>query len=201
MLYFQYEYKYNNFIWVDIKEEINEKFLNIFTSFLKHELGHVWENLKEISNPIGVVSFSNKYDRKNIFKNSLQLFTLKNIYKENKELLKRDFNYILSNNENGENYEFAPVIDQILELLVNDYLKYNENINPENYLENLFNSILNNDFKNLSIIKNFNSYSHLEKILFARLFLILSFGTSNQIKYFKDACKEEFGDLKNDKKN
>lgn len=194
MLHFLYKDKFTNFIWVNKDDEINESFKN----YLKHELGHVWTYLKEIKQPIGIVSFENSYNRKNIILNPLQMHTLKNIYKGNEDLLKSEFKYILTNDENNENYELAPVIDQILELLVNDYLTYNNDISTQKYIDNLFLNFLSFNLKNLTLVKNFKNYSHLEKILYARLFLIMSFGTEEQLNYFKEACIDEFGELKNE---
>ena len=45
--------------------------------------------------------------------------------------------------------------------------------------------------------KNYSTNESVDNPIW-RLFLIFGFGTNEQIEYFKKACEEEFGKIKND---
>ena len=97
-------------------------------------------------------------------------------------------------------------IDNIIEILVADYLNEHLNENPTNYLNFIFdalnNSINLNKLTLMTYFKNnkkYSGYTSIDAIKnpIRRLFLIFAFGTKEQIEYFKNACEDEFGKLEN----
>lgn len=199
---------FKEYIWIR-----NERLKNInynsdsFKNLLKHELGHVWtfifglsdNEFKEGQGPSNETKILNP----NNF-NHYQMDIFINLYNKKLNLLQQDYNYILcKNNDESANYEIPVHIDNIIEILVADYLE--EHITEQTtteYLNFLFKSLQEkNNFNKLTLLtyfknnKKYKNYLTIESIKnpIRRLFLIFSFGLDEQIKYFKNACKEEFG--------
>ena len=69
------------------------------------------------------------------------------------KILQQDYNYILcKNNEQSANFEIPVHIDNIIEILVADYLNEHLNENPTNYLNFIFDAL--------------NNYINLDKLTF-----------------------------------
>lgn len=207
----------NNFeehIWIRDERLGNLNYNNdSFKNLLKHELGHVWtfifglsdEEFKDGQGP----SNNQKLLNPNNF-NHYQLDVFINLYKENLKVLQFDYDYILcKNKEESSNYELGPHIDNIIEILITDYLeKHIDEQTPNEYLNFLFKSLEQKiNLNKLTLLsyyktdKKYDNYSTIESIKnpIRRLFLIFSYGTEEQIKYFKNTCEEEFGKIENEK--
>lgn len=200
------------FIWINKKHDFSDK--EHFNELLKHELGHVWtfafgsvnDNFK-----IGQIKGEKFNSLKLNTLSKRQIDILKSFYGGNFELLKNDYNYILTKTPgNGSAYEFTSICDEIIELLVNDYFEMYEKdgITPEIYYLNLFEK-LNEDryinYSDLNLVKHyinekeykeFKNIQHIRNDI-RRLFLIFFFGSSNQKEYFKKEIMKEFYLIKN----
>lgn len=202
---------FEEYIWIR-----DERLKNInhnsesFKNLLKHELGHVWtfifglsdEKFKEGQGPYNSKITLNP---NNFTRFQIDIFT--NLYNKNLNILQQDYNYVLcKNEEENANFEIPVHIDNIIEILITDYLE--EHVveqSPEEYLKCLFNSLENkinlNKMTLLSYFKNGKKYKNYltnESVNnpIRRLFLIFGFGSNEQIEYFKNTCMEEFGKIK-----
>ena len=204
---------FEEYIWIrDERLKNNNYSSDSFKNLLKHELGHVWtfifgssdEDFKE-----GQCSFNNKILLNPNNFNHYQMDIFINLYNKNLKILQDDYNYVLcKNDKENANFEISVHIDNVIEILIADYLE--EHINEqttEEYLNFLFNSLENKiNFFKLTLLyyyknrKKYKNYSTNESVNnpIRRLFLIFGFGTNEQIEYFKKACEEEFGKIKND---
>ena len=117
--------------------------------------------------------------------------------------LKADYDYILKKKNESANFELPVHIDNIIEILVADYLE-DCRVSANTYLYSLWRKLeLNYEFSlnTLNLLKHYREnrlyegYSSIESVKnpIRRLFLIFAFGTDEQIEYFKNACEEEFG--------
>lgn len=196
------------FVWIDKSHDFSDN--DHFLQLLKHELGHVWTfafgSVNE-SFKIGQMK-GRKFESLKI--NDLsksQIDVLNAFYNGKFDLLKADFNYILSSIPGNEfAYEFTSICDEIIELLVNDYfecLKKNA-ISTNEYCHNLFSKLNETrfvDYSNLNIVKkyfskkciydNFKNTQHIRNDI-RRLFLIWYFGSNEQIEFLKNELEKEF---------
>jgi hypothetical protein len=196
---------FEEYIWIRDERLNNSNYTSeSFKNLLKHELGHVWtfifgssdEEFKE-----GQGSFNNKTILNPNKFNHYQMDIFNNLYNKNLKILQHDYNYILcKNDEENANFEISIHMDNIIEILISDYLE--EHINEqttEEYLKFLFNSLENKiNFYNLTLLhyykngKTYKNYSTTESVNnpIRRLFLIFGFGTNEQIEYFKKHVKK-----------
>lgn len=198
----------NEYIWIK-KNAFNKKDES-FLITLNHELGHVWTSILNYSNENfgkGITSFNNKSFQSVSNFNQFQMDVLISMYNRNLHLLKSDYDYILKNkqvtNNYEDNWELTTHTDEIIEILINDYLKYHIKEDSDVYLCNLFDIFENKhnvNFTNLTLLKTYKNdevYENLKNLTFIknairRLFLIFAFGNKKQIEYFKNLCFEEF---------
>lgn len=194
-------------IW--IRDMKNIEYDDGFRNLLCHELGHVWTFLFGITNEDfkeGQAPFNdNSFDFSRMTDFQKDVFA--SFYDSNLKVLKFDFEYILCKNfTESSNFELSVHIDNIIEILVDDYLNFNQDMTTEQYLQRLF-SFLEND-QNLSFddfplykiysgklrLKNHKSLDSVKNPI-RRLFLIFAFGSNEQNEYFKKACEDEFGKI------
>jgi len=134
---------FDEYIWIGnyFKNYCEQDFQNL----LRHELGHVWTFIfgKNDENFIdGQAPFNNKKILNILNFNHYQMEIFKNLYSSNLKLLNFDYNYILckTDNEDSANFELAVHIDNIIEILIADYLE-NSTDTTEGYLNMLFNTL------------------------------------------------------------
>jgi hypothetical protein len=196
------------FIWIrDVETTYDDGFKNL----LLHELGHVWTFSFGFSNDDFKIGQgpSNAYERIDSLKlTDYQKDVCISFYNGNINVLKEDFKYVLckADSTDSANYEIPVHIDNIIEVLVDDYLNFNSDVSTEAYLNRMF-RLLENDpnftIDDFSIYKIFTgvftlkNHSTIESVKnpIRRMFLIFAFGTNEQKEYFKNACEEEFGKL------
>lgn len=195
------------FIWIDKNHDFSDE--EHFKELLKHELGHVWTfAFGSVNEDFKIGQIKGK-EFNSIKLNNLtkkQIDVLKSFYSGKFELLKNDYNYILTETPgNGAAYEFTSICDEIIELLVNDYFELyeKEEINPNSYVINLFRKLEENrfiDYNDLNVVKHyinekgykeFKNIQHVKNDI-RRLFLIFFFGSSLQKDYFKNELNKEF---------
>lgn len=201
----------NNFkehIWIrDERLENLDYNDDSFKNLLKHELGHVWTFIFGLSDDNFKDGQGPSNDIKTLDINSFNHYQMDifiNLYNGKMNLIQHDYNYILCNND-GEsaNFEIPVHIDNIIEILITDYLAEHVNeFSTSEYLNFLFESLSKRiNFNKLTLLtyfknnKKYKNYSTIESIKnpIRRLFLIFNFGSNEQIEYFKNACDEEFG--------
>lgn len=200
----------DEYIW--ISEFVNDQrySLDDIRILLKHELGHVWTGLFGYSNNNFYDGRTNTEDFKILNPlefNSKQKDVFLNMYKGNLNNLQNDFNYMfLKVGDADSNLELSTHIDEIIEILILDYFEQEKYFNSTNdYLRFMFSRIRGsaNLFNDLNILKHYKNrelYDGLKNVelmlnIINRLFLILIFGNEKTIKYFKNACEEEFGKI------
>jgi len=208
-------YNFNEHIWIRNDQNEYITFDDSFKNLLKHELGHVWTfifGFSDESFKVGQNSFQNKQILNQNNFNHYQMDVFINLYNKKLNLLQQDYNYILCKNDNETlNYELSPHIDNIIEILITDYLQEHINEQSSNdYLNFIFNSLKNGiNFNKLSLLnyykngKKYENYSTNESVNnpIRRLFLIFAFGNDEQIECFKQACEEEFGKISKIERN
>ena len=171
---------------------------SIIKEYLKEELRHVWTYVFGMIDDnfyVGRTTFNCK-DRLDYSRfNSYQRQVLKNMYSGDLNALQKDYDYIFKIQDgNAENWELSVHIDAIIDMLI-DY--YDENVSPEEYLENTLNDVKDNmmnlDNKMLyDYFKNKDQDFKPTKDNIRRLFMIYAFGEKEHIRYFEDECKKEF---------
>jgi hypothetical protein len=203
--------EYNEHIWINEDDDDNFVYDSQFKNLLKHELGHVWtfifgtldDEFKDGQSP------SNENKSLNPLKfNNYQKDVYLHLYERNLNLLNFDYKYVLckTNENDTANYELSVHIDNIIEILIEDYFEsmFNDTKTYLKYLWECLNLNYNYSLKHLNLLKYFyenkklyNGYSTIKSIKnpIRRLFLIFAFGTKEQIEYFKKACEDEFGNL------
>lgn len=199
---------FNEYIWINSQNEENFVYDDGFKNLLKHELGHVWTFVFGMlnSNFTDGQGYSNKEILLNPSEfNSYQKDVYLHLYNGKLKILQQDYNYILcKNNEQSANFEIPVHIDNIIEVLIADYLNEHLNENPTNYLNFIFDALNNSiNLDKLTFMtyfknnKKYSGYASIDAIKnpIRRLFLIFAFGTKEQIEYFKNACEDEFGKL------
>lgn len=189
------------YIWIDSKFSDSVDDLH---KLLKHELGHVWTSLFGFNDQKfkqGITYFKLQFPNKF---NNIQYQVFHSLYRDRLDLLKQDFNYLFVDKDNQGNWELSTHIDEIIELLVDDYLEYYlDKLSPDQYLNNIISKIRYSKIallSDLNILKHYkynipyqtNSNVSYMKNIIRRLFLILSFGNENIVNYFKQYCIEEF---------
>jgi hypothetical protein len=193
----------HEFIWIDSTKEFDAA---LFDDILQHELGHVWTFLFGNNDSSFIVGQTPRCLCSMKRFNRMQLDVLYAFYKNNAERLSNDVKYVLGNTKEPVSYEFTAITDEIIEVLVEDYLEENSNISTSAYLISLFDSL--NDlstprYDRLTVVKHYveqKSYKRIADVSFImnavrRMFLIFAFGSIEQKNSFKHACEEEFGKL------
>ena len=196
-------------IWIRDMEDM--EYDDGFKNLLCHELGHVWtflfgnadENFKE-----GQALFNDSsFDFSKMTDFQKDVFA--SFYESDLKVLKFDFEYVLCKNSiDSSNFELPVHIDNIIEILADDYLNFNQDMTTQQYLQRLF-SFLENDrntsFDEFTLYKIYSrklklkleNHKSLESVKnpIRKLFLIFAFGLDEQIEYFKTACEDEFGKI------
>lgn len=202
----------HEYVWIDEDFEFDK---NTFIELMQHELGHIWtffigNNDKNFK--VGQTENSEEKIDVNQF-TRFQFDVYSSFYYKNLEDLENDYHYILNSENEPKNYEFTAILDEIIDVLVEDYLEEyekNKNLKPETYLMYFIGKLFaidehnRNDFSysSLNIIKHFNErrpYSGLPDFRFIynavrRLMLMFAFGTLDQKQMIVKYLQEEFGE-------
>ena len=177
-----------------------------FKNLLKHELGHVWTYvIGDEKDNRGIGPSSNKKTLDPSSFTHKQKIVYKYFYNLNLKVLQDDYIYILCKTENDPgNLELPVHIDNIIEILVDDYLEHNEDSSEEAYMDMIFKILDDGAFisRSFSLVDLYNGklklrrHRTLESVRnpIRRLMLILAFGTPEQIAFLRKALEEEFGD-------
>lgn len=201
--------EYDEHIWINADDDNNYIYDESFKNLLKHELGHVWTFIFGLSDENftdGQGPSNKKNDLNPLEFNNYQKDVFINLYNKNLKLLNYDYQYVLCKvaDEDTANYEIPVHIDNIIEILIEDYFEsiYSDTKTYLQFIWKCLNLDYNYSLKHLNLLKYFyenkklyKNYSNIESIKnpIRRLFLIFSFGTKEQIEYFKMACEDEFG--------
>lgn len=155
----------HEFIWIDKTKKFDDA---LFEDLLQYELGHVWTFLFGNNDNNFTAGQTVKLDKSLDIFNKFQLDVLTAFYGKNKDILEKDIKYILGNNQEPFSYEFTAIVDEIIEVLVEDYLEENQTISVNAYLILLFDTINNwtvPRFDKLSIIKHYIEQNHTSESL------------------------------------
>lgn len=197
-------------VWIDSSHNFSDK--EHFKDLLKHELGHVWtfafgtvDSLFKVGQTNGQQFGSCKIETRR------QADVLAAFYNGNLSLLKQDYDYVLTASPgNGHAYEFTSIVDEIIELLSEDYLEMLEadsSLSPSTYLMNFLSKMSERRYSayaTLNIVNHYFGangnglpYCHFKDLVhirndIRRIFLIWEFGNEEQKKILVDELKKEF---------